>query len=122
LVVVECHRGIVEETHRAAIKARVAMVGPPITSVQSHVTLRLIQQGTKCVSRADEVMEVFQQVALVQTVARGETGGGQESAVSGKERAVLVHIHNEPVHDSTIMERLNGMLPVERDPSGDAHA
>jgi DNA processing protein len=83
----------------------------PVTSAQSLGTLRLIQQGAKCVIDAKDI---FEELSHVLPVLREAAASGlqAEPELSEQEREILIHIQSEPIQISVLLEKVSGKMTV----------
>ncbi|SEN79198.1 DNA-processing protein DprA [Lihuaxuella thermophila] len=83
----------------------------PVTSAQSLGTLRLIQQGAKCVVDAQDIFEELSHVLPV--VREAAVSGLQtEPELTGREREILIHIQSEPIQIDILLEKVSGKMTV----------
>lgn len=76
----------------------------PITSEKSVGTNRLIQQGAKCVTGVEDILEEFP--SLVRTPA-SPAKPAEPSDLSPEERRLLSLLEDEPVHMDELVERIS---------------
>lgn len=76
----------------------------PVTSEKSVGTNRLIQQGAKCVTCVQDILEEFP--SLVQT-SRAPAESAEPSDLLSEERLVLSFVKDEPVHIDELKEQIS---------------
>lgn len=84
----------------------------PITSVQSVGPNRLIQQGAKCVTDVDDVLEEYPDMVQKNEdrIGLDDKIGQEDAQLTFEEAAVLEHLSFEPVHLDALSERVGYAL------------
>lgn len=84
----------------------------PVTSLQSRGTLKLIQQGAKCVVEGNDIFEEFSYILPVPSSAGSAAHLQSEPDLSEHEHEILTHIQMEPIPLNSILDQLAGKMTV----------
>lgn len=85
----------------------------PVNSPLSAGTLKLIQEGAKCVRVTDDILDELQYVNIpTDVVGRKMSCQAQIPKLNQAEETLLSHIHHEPVQITALLEELQQKLQI----------